>query len=93
MVITKYSWHLSVNQLNETPGQNSTHKAECIAQRISPEGLAINTLFISSTNMFNKNMEAEFREILKPIFLELTRGSDFENNIIFVTEQFVNTTQ
>ena len=45
------------------PGQKSAHKAECIAQRISPEGLAINTLFISSKTMFNKNMEAEFPEI------------------------------
>ena len=47
------------------------YKAECIAQRTSTEGPAIKTLFISSKNMFNENIEAEFCEILR-IFWELT---------------------
>ena len=68
MVITKYNWRLSVNQVIETPDENQPYKAECIAQRTSTEGLAIITLFISFKKMFIKNMEAEFWKFEADIF-------------------------
>ena len=82
MNITKYSWHLPVNEANENAGRKSMYKAECIAQRTLTEGPAINTLLISSKNMFNENMDAEFCEIWSRMFLELTWGSSFKNYMI-----------